>query len=223
MTEKSKSFIKESYCFEDLVELLAFLRSEEGCPWDRAQTHRSIRKNLIEECYETVEGIDTQDSSLLSEELGDLLLQVVFHARISEEEEEFTIHDVINGVCRKMIRRHPNIFSEEFQTRACSPEVAYAGWDEVKKEEKGTKTVYETLCLVSKALPSLMRTQKLLSKTEKAGFIHGEKPESTEDKLLTRYFELCVEANALGIDLEELAYKGNEKFILEMKKREETR
>ena len=103
---------KESYSIDDLIKIMEVLRSEGGCPWDREQTHKSIRNNLIEETYEAVEGIDNGDDEILKEELGDVLLQVVFHARIAQEENSFDINDVSDGVCKKLILRHPHIFSD---------------------------------------------------------------------------------------------------------------
>lgn len=101
---------KNKYVFDDLVKIMVKLRGEGGCPWDREQTHRSLSKNLIEETYEVIEGIDTEDDALLQEELGDLLLQIVFHAQIASETARFDIDDVADGICKKLIRRHPHIF-----------------------------------------------------------------------------------------------------------------
>ena len=209
MTDK-KFEIKERYTFDDLVALLALLRSPEGCPWDRAQDHRSIRNCLLEECYEALEGIDNNDPALLCEELGDLLLQAVFHARISEEAGEFTIEDVADGVCKKMVRRHPHVFGGEKKTDAGAvPE----SWEEVKKKEKGTSSVHESMERVAKTLPSLIRTQKLLSKAEKGGFAQPCADPGDIAELMKDYFDLCARANALGVSLEEKAYRANEEYI----------
>lgn len=218
MEERAKALIKEHYDFEDIVAIMALLRSENGCPWDREQTHESIRKNLIEECYEAVEGIDKKDPELLCEELGDLLLQVVFHARISEDENEFSIYDAIDGVCRKMVRRHPHIFSDE---EADGAEIAYKKWEELKEKEKSDERLSSALERVAKTLPSLMRTQKLLKKTVKAGKEEAGKVCSKKE-LTARYKELCLDANASGIDAEELGYAFNEEYIKE-KSRDEDR
>ena len=216
MDEKKKEFIKEHYTFDDLTAIMALLRSEDGCPWDRAQDHRSIRKNLIEECYEAVEGIDRDDRALLCEELGDVLLQIVFHAQISADRGSFDIDDVVDGVCRKMIRRHPHIFGD---ARAADPADAYARWEEIKRSEKGSSSACESMEGVAKTLPSLMRTQKLLKKVEKAGlFEEGDLDRG--DALMSAYFGLCRAANAAGIDLEERAYAENEQYISEIKERE---
>lgn len=136
---------KEKYSVSDLISIMALLRGEGGCPWDREQDHLTIRKNLIEEAYEVVEAIDAGDPEMLREELGDLLLQVVFHSRISEEEGDFSIEEVADGICRKLIHRHPHIFSDVVVKD--SGEVL-ENWDAIKKQEKGQKTasVHCTAC-----------------------------------------------------------------------------
>ena len=121
---------KDSYSFEDLVEIMRLLRSENGCPWDREQTHESIRRNFIEEAYEAVEAIDKKDDANLCEELGDVLLQVVFHARIAEEDSRFDIGDVADGICKKLVLRHPHIFGD---VSANTSEEVLRNWDEIKK------------------------------------------------------------------------------------------
>ena len=210
--------VKEYYTFEDLCAIMTLLRSENGCPWDRAQTHESIRKNLIEECYEALEGIDRADDALLKEELGDILLQIVFHAQIAKEGARFDMDGVINGVCQKLVSRHPHIFAEEHADGAVS---ALDKWEEMKRREKHTKSVGEDLDRVARTLPSLMRTQKLLKKATKAGLYNESQEVVTKETLSLRYFELCADANRAGIDLEELAYSENEAFIAQMKEKEE--
>lgn len=209
MTDQAKKLIKERYTFKDLEAIVAYLRSKDGCPWDRVQTHRSIRKNLIEECYEAAEGIDREDPVLLCEELGDLLLQVVFHARISEEQGEFTLDDAVDGVCKKMIRRHPHVFLD---AKAQDPERALERWEEAKKREKRDDTLFGELDRVARTLPSLMRTQKLQKKAAKRGADKQGTPAPVEE-LKRRYIALCSDANASGVDLEELAYAFNEEYI----------
>ena len=136
MTEEAKRLIKEKYVFQDLVDIMALLRSENGCPWDRAQTHESIRKNFIEETYEVCEAIDAGDTANLREELGDVLLQVLFHAQMEREAGRFDIDDVITEVCEKLVVRHPHIFGEK---KADSPEEVLKIWAEAKKQEKEKK------------------------------------------------------------------------------------
>lgn len=158
---------KEKYSVSDLISIMALLRGEGGCPWDREQDHLTIRKNLIEEAYEVVEAIDAGDPEMLREELGDLLLQVVFHSRISEEEGDFSIEEVADGICRKLIHRHPHIFSDVVVKD--SGEVL-ENWDAIKKQEKGQKTASDTLHSVPKVLPALMRSQKVQKRAAKTGF-----------------------------------------------------
>lgn len=206
-----KELIKERYTFSDLCAIMAHLRSENGCPWDKAQTNESIRKNLIEECYEALEGIDKKDDALLIEELGDILLQVVFHAQIAaEEKDRFNIDDVVNGICHKLVVRHPHIFEDnpvEGQDKALDK------WEEMKRKEKKTASLGEDLDRVARTLPSLMRTQKLIKKAHKGGFFGYSDQTIEKEELIARYFALCADANRAGIDLEEEAYKENEEFI----------
>ena len=163
----SSDFIKkEKYSIEDLLEIMSLLRSENGCPWDREQTHESIRKNFIEETYEAVEAIDCNDPDMLREELGDVLLQVVFHTQMEKEKGNFDFGDVCDEICKKLVVRHPHIFGDEHIGEAGA--VANR-WDEIKKETKGQKTGSETLLAVPKQLPALMRCAKLQQRAEKSG------------------------------------------------------
>ena len=158
---------KAHYTVADLCRIMQLLRSENGCPWDRVQTHESIRKNLIEETYEAVEAIDCKNSDMLKEELGDVLLQVVFHAQMEAEEGRFTFDDVADGNCQKLIVRHPHIFSD---TKADSADEVLDNWNRIKQETKGQKTATETLNAVPRQLPALMRSEKVQSRARKAGF-----------------------------------------------------
>ena len=158
---------KENYKIGDLIEIMSILREPGGCPWDREQNHHTIRRNLIEETYEVVEAIDKDDMTLMQEELGDLLLQVVFHARIAEEDDEFDFDDVADGICRKLILRHPHIFGD---VQADTTEQVLTNWDNIKKEEKHQKTDREVLDSVSHSLPSLIRADKVGSKVRKLGY-----------------------------------------------------
>lgn len=121
------------YGFNDLIHITEELRSEHGCPWDKEQTHESLKPCLMEECGEVLDAIDNQDMKNLCEELGDVLLNLVLQARIAEEEGAFTIADVVDGVCRKMIRRHPHVFGD---AKAVTPEQSYQLWQEIKRKEK---------------------------------------------------------------------------------------
>ena len=158
---------KENYKIGDLIEIMSILREPGGCPWDREQNHHTIRRNLIEETYEVVEAIDKDDMTLMQEELGDLLLQVVFHARIAEEDDEFDFDDVADGICRKLILRHPHIFGD---VQADTTEQVLTNWDNIKMEEKHQKTDREVLDSVSHSLPSLIRADKVGSKARKLGY-----------------------------------------------------
>ena len=152
---------KQKYNFNDLVEIVKILRSPEGCPWDREQTHKSIRSNFIEETYEAIEAIDTDDTELLKEELGDVLLQVALHSEIESEQNSFTIDDVCDGICKKLIIRHPHVFSN---VEADTTEQVLKNWDAIKMQTKSQKSQTQAMLSVSKALPSLMRSAKLQQK-----------------------------------------------------------
>ncbi len=155
------------YTFSDLVDVMARLRGEGGCPWDAEQTHQSLRKNLIEEAYEALEAIDSGDGATMADELGDLLLQIVFHAQIGKENGTFSIDDVTDAITKKMIRRHPHVFADG--TAKTSAEVLEK-WDEIKKEEKKQSTLSETMQSVSSYLPALMQAEKVQTKAAKVGF-----------------------------------------------------
>lgn len=157
--------MKSNIDIEPLVEVVKTLRSPHGCPWDKVQTHESLRRYFIEETYEVVDAIDNKDMNNLREELGDVLLQIVFHSSIAEESGAFTLQDVINDITTKMIRRHPNVFPKE------NPEnngKTYT-WDELKAQEKGGNRKH-VLDGVSKGLPALVAAQKLQDKAGKVGF-----------------------------------------------------
>ena len=160
------------------------MREPGGCPWDIAQTHESIRRNLIEETYEVLEAIDLEDYDLLCEELGDLLMQVVFHARMAEEAGEFSMQDVVEGVTEKLVRRHPHVFGD---VQAADAGSALISWEAEKKEEK--KERESLLDGVPKDLPALMAAQKLQGKAAKAGF-DWEAPEPVWDKIHEELAEL---------------------------------
>lgn len=158
---------KPQYGYEDLLEIIRLLRSEDGCPWDKAQTHQSIRRGLLEEAYEAAEAIDNDDPVLLKEELGDVLMQVVFHADIESDAGRFTIDDVCDGVVKKLLFRHPHVFGSQHED---SPESAPVSWDKLKRQEKGQKTVTDSMDSVARSLPGLWRAEKLQNKAASAGF-----------------------------------------------------
>ena len=158
---------KSSYGVEDLREIVRILRAPGGCPWDREQDHHSIRRNLLEEAYEAAEAIDEGNPEHLQEELGDVLLQVVFHARMEEEQGGFDLDDVADGICKKLIYRHPHVFGDV--TVSGSGEVLQ-NWEELKKREKHQTTAADSVDSVARSLPGLWRAEKIQSKTAKAGF-----------------------------------------------------
>ncbi len=222
--------IKDNYRFEDLVKIMELLRAENGCPWDREQTHKSIRKDLIEETYEVIEAIDIDDSTLLCEELGDLMLQVVFHARISEEENEFNIDDVADGICKKLVLRHPHVFGD---VPVDSSGDVLDNWEKIKKEEKQRKTLSDNLRAIPPMLPSLMRAQKIGKKAKNFDFdcaeaayakvleecaeirsaIDAADAHNIKEEIGDLLFSVANMARKLGVDCEEALNITNEKFI----------
>lgn len=155
------------YTESELLEIMRMLRAPGGCPWDIEQTHKSIRNDLLEEAYEVADAIDTDDDEALCEELGDLLLQVVFHSVISEEEKKFDYSDVVDGIARKLVLRHPHVFGE---AKADNSSEVLDLWDDIKKEEKHQTTATDTLKSVPRAFPALMRAAKVQKRAKKAGF-----------------------------------------------------
>ena len=137
------------YTFEDLKQIMKTLRAEDGCPWDRAQDHETLKKHLVEECAEVLEAIDSGDTENLCEELGDVLFQVMFHSEIEAERGNFNVDDVVNGICEKMIRRHPHVFGDE---EYGSDEQNQARWEEIKRQEKEAKRNRKTAELQGKQL-----------------------------------------------------------------------
>ncbi len=177
---------KEKYDINDLVKIVKILRSPEGCPWDKVQTHETIRQDFIEEVYEAVEAIDEKDTAHLKEELGDVLLNVVFHAVLEEEQGNFDFNDTADDVCKKMIFRHPHVFGN---TKADTPEEVLANWDKIKMQSKEQKSVTETMESVSKSLPSLIRAQKLHKKAERGGLL-PKSPEEMIDEISGKLAQL---------------------------------
>lgn len=158
---------KTKYTIQDLLEITRILREPGGCQWDAEQTHESVKKNLIEETYEVVEAINKQDAELLKEELGDLLLQVVFHTRMEEEQGAFAFDDICDGVCRKLILRHPHVFGDATVTDS---KAVLRQWDDIKRQSKGQTSQSQVMDTVPKELPALMRAQKVQQKAAKVGF-----------------------------------------------------
>lgn len=158
---------KDCYDVEDLVRIMQLLRAPGGCPWDAEQTHESIKKNLIEETYEVIEAINKKDKELLCEELGDLLMQIVFHALMEQEEGSFDLNNVADGVCKKLIVRHPHVFGE---VSVSGTDEVLTNWDAIKRQTKGQKSTAESMFSVPRELPALMRATKLQKKAADVGF-----------------------------------------------------
>ncbi len=224
---KTMFTFKQKYTVDDLVEIMRILRSENGCPWDREQTHESIRKNFIEETYEAIEAINKQDSHLLCEELGDVLMQVVFHA----EKQVFDFSDVADGVCKKLIERHPHVFGE---VEVDSSDDVLRNWEQIKSASKQRKTVADKMNSVPRELPALMRADKIQRQAAKVGFdwdefadaakkISEEQAEladavaendrtNTVEELGDLLFAVVNVARKLEIDPEEALTKATDKF-----------
>lgn len=223
---------KERYTIEDLVEIVAILRSPDGCPWDRAQDHHSIRKNFIEETYEAIEAIDTKDAVLLEEELGDVLLQIVLHSQMEAERNQFDFYDVSDAICKKLIFRHPHVFGD---LKSESSEQALDIWENMKKEEKSLTSTTASLKQVSKALPALMYSEKVQKRASKVGFDYENVSETfgsvraeldelelamkegsisdIEDELGDLLFSTVNLSRFLKIDPEKSLYGSTAKFI----------
>ena len=227
------------YTAEQLLEVLRILRDpENGCPWDKVQTHASIRKNFLEETCEVLEAIDADDPAMLREELGDVLMQVVFHAVIEEERGRFTFEDVCREVCEKLVFRHPNIFASSAAQNA-----GINGWDALKNKEKGRLTLADDLESVPGALPALMRAQKVGKRAMRAGMdfdnvqdaftcisqetaelqeaMQSGTQEQVEEELGDLLFSCVNTARHLHVDAEEALTRATEKFIRRFQKTEE--
>ena len=158
---------KENYDINDLVDIVEILRSPDGCPWDREQDHKSIRRDFLEETYEVIEAINKDDRDGLLEELGDVLLQVVFHTQIEREKGSFELSDVADGICKKMIERHPHVFGD---VNAETSEQVLENWDVIKKQTKQQKSQTESMLSIPREFPALMRADKVQKKAAKVGF-----------------------------------------------------
>lgn len=159
--------LKDKYDIGDLISVITALRAPDGCPWDRAQTHLSIKKNFIEETYEVIEAINKNSVAGLREELGDVLLQILLHTEMEREKGNFDFDDVCNELCQKLVVRHPHVFGD---VKAENEKEALSSWDNAKAKSKGVKKQSETMTNVPMELPALMRAQKVQSRAAKAGF-----------------------------------------------------
>lgn len=202
----------EKYTFDDLVEIIEKLRSPEGCPWDREQTHESIRGSMIEEAYELVEEIDKGNPEKIADESGDVLLQVVLHAQIGKDNGEYDITDVTDMISRKMIHRHPHVFGD---VSVKNSEEVLSNWDAIKREDREQTSIADDLRGVSAYVPTLMRAKKIWKKAKKAGYDYKgqEVSAKTEDEFGKLLFDIAALAGANGIDPEVALSKQINKFI----------
>lgn len=237
---KQELLSKNEYNFEDLVNIMKILRGENGCPWDREQTHQSIRRDLLEETYELIEGIDKDDAEMIREELGDVLLQVVFHSDIASSNGNFSINDVCTDICKKLIVRHPHVFGD---VKVTGTENVLSNWDAIKKETKKQKSDTEVLRSVSPAMPALMRADKLGKKARKMGFDFDNAQEAMlkvseeinevnealesgnmadiQEEFGDLLLSVVNAARLAGVDSEEALYNANEKFLKRFQRVEE--
>ena len=158
---------KSRYGWEDFLEVMRLLRAPGGCPWDAEQTHQSIRRNFLEETCEALDALDRDDAPGMCEELGDVLMQVAFHAQIESERGRFTMEDVVDGVTQKLVYRHPHVFGS---VQVDGSEQVLANWEVLKRKEKGQATTADAIEAVPHTLPALWRAEKTAAKTAKAGF-----------------------------------------------------
>ncbi len=178
--------LKARYEMEDLIEIIRRLRGENGCPWDRAQTHESLKRGMIEETYEAIEALDNKDDTMFANELGDVLLQVVFHAVLADERNAFDFDVILKEVCDKLITRHTHVFGD---VKAGNAAEALSNWEANKKKEKGQKSYSEMLLDIPKGLPALMSAEKLQKKAASSGF-DWENPADVLEKVKEEIAEL---------------------------------
>lgn len=223
---------KNKYEFNDLVGIMTILRSVNGCPWDREQTHLSIRKNFLEETYEVLDAIDKNDIDNMCEELGDVMLQVVFHSEMERQFGNFDINDVCNRLCIKLIERHPHIFGDVV---AENSDMVLKNWDEIKKQQKGQKSQTEAMQDIPSILPALMRGTKIQQRAAKVGFdwpdingaiqkiyeetneliegIKNNDKDNCKEEIGDLLFAIINVSRFLNIDCEEALTSANNKFI----------
>ena len=227
---------KERYGFEDFRRLVAVLRGPGGCPWDAAQDHHSIRRNLLEEAYELAQALDREALENMREALGDALLQVLFHARLEEERGNFTIDEVCDAAVKKLIFRHPHVFGD---MAGASPEEALRNWDAKKRVEKRQRSVAQAMADVAETLPALWRADKLLNKAERALFAPADAQQARET-LRNEAERLCAAnpadaetalgetllaavrlGRASGLDPEQALHRACERYIVRIREAEE--
>lgn len=229
--------IKEKYDIQDLLRIMEILRAPGGCPWDAEQTHESIKKNFIEETYEVIEAINKNDKALLQEELGDVLMQVVFHAQMEKEAGVFCFDDVADGVCKKLIERHPHVFGD---VQVKNSDEVLTNWDAIKRKSKKQKTTSSAMDAVPRELPALMRGTKIQQKAAKSGFdwpnkdgafeklaeemqelqtaVQNQDEENIFEELGDLLFSVVNVSRFLKVDAEEAMTAATDKFIKRYKK-----
>ena len=231
---------KDFYNIDDLLAIMKMLRSENGCPWDMEQDHHSIRKDVLEEAYEVAEAIDSENPALLKEELGDLLLQVVFHAELENEKNVFDFDAVCDGICKKLIYRHPHVFGNIHVENSAD---VLKNWDSLKSRSKGEETAGQRLESVPKLLPALMRGEKVNKRAVNAGLkgvtaeiavnnlknsaerleisVKSENNAEIEENLGKLLFASCNLSSLLKKDSEECLTTAINRFIMQFKALEE--
>ncbi|MCH5314415.1 MAG: nucleoside triphosphate pyrophosphohydrolase [Eubacterium sp.] len=228
------------YNIDDLISIITFLRSPDGCPWDREQTHFSIKKNFIEETYEVIEAINKQDTDGLREELGDVLMQIMLHAEMEREQGNFDFSDICDELCRKLIVRHPHVFGT---TQADNVDEVLTVWDSVKQKLKGQTNQSQSMESIPIELPALMRAQKVQQKASKVGFdwqdsqgafdkiqeeinelliaVSHNNPAEIEEEFGDLLFSCVNVARFIDVDSEEALKQSTDKFIARFKKVEQ--
>ncbi len=226
----------KQYTLDDIFDIMKVLRGENGCPWDRVQTHESIRKNLIEEAYEAADAMDKDDKAFANE-LGDVLLQVIFHACIASDRGAFTFDDILNELGNKLVSRHSHIFGND---TAVDAEQALARWEENKRKEKGLESPAQMFDDIPKHMPALMRAEKVQKKMASVGFLQNDAEEymniiksnvgklenavnenqPVEENIGEILFMLAGFARKMGVNAEELLSKTTSKYVEKYKNSE---
>lgn len=217
--EGDMNFNKKRYCFGDLIRIIQKLTSEDGCPWDKEQTHESIRPNMIEEAYEAVDAVNRNDKEGIMEELGDVMLQTVLNADIAKRNNDFTIEDVISHLCHKLYFRHTHIFGNNKADNALD---ALSNWEKAKAEEKNYSTTADQIAKLPQNLPALLYCQKALKKLFSSNIINLEDFEKLlkdlalgdyEQKLGSNFISLCAQSLKMNLDAEVILSKTMHQLI----------
>lgn len=232
--------VKSTYTIEDLKEIVKILRSPDGCPWDREQTHQSLQSGLLEETHEALEAIRREDTDGMREELGDVLLQVVFHSDIERERGTFTFEDVVTDICHKLIVRHPHVFG---QVQADTTDQVLLNWDAIKRKTKGDASRTSLLKNLPRSLPALMRAAKVQTRARRAGFdwpdgsgawqallsetqelqeaVHGNNKAAIQEELGDLLFSAVNVSRFVDVDAEQALTASTDKFIRRFEQMEE--